>query len=989
MRRHPNFLYPADCLFKFKMLRGEWGLLSYYHKNLLFGGGIVFSVLVMIVMLLASLVEISNFINEKKSDFHQRKIQMAVEIETRQMAMLRGVIAAEALWEHKQPPRFRPKLWEEGADNGRKVVPVVIQRESLQNSFRDDSYIDILGELSYLANSSFLHYGNALSSYVFSTDGKFIGVLLPAASRNAYDKTMHDSILRQVSSMQQAGEQWGRVLAPHRLAWLEPKTSLLNGEKSFQLIASAFKKGKPFLSVVSELPTSYLERLLEQEKDGGEFFILNELGRVILGDPEGSQKDPARYSFLESKKNNGGKLNSYFMSKYGGFYMDGAFHFLSRISRSEMSVLHVFYWSDIFNSIKYKLLIYWISALFWIVLLWLFFIYFNSNVFQPIYRKSKTVFDSENLSRTIIAMAPYGLGLFSLSEKKVLLENGLMRKYRDALVISDHGKDKSLTDLFYGIYKDLQHSGQEADGQRLRSEAIVDVNGVMAELSVTSAVTNYQGKKVLLCGFSDITVHKQIERSLEEARASAENANQAKSSFLAAMSHEIRTPLNAILGNLEILGRSHLSEFQHIRLKTIHSSSSLLLSLLNDILDFSKIESGEMHVEKGVFDLRKAVLQVVDIYKPLALDKGVKFLLNFDECLGEAYSGDSVRIKQILNNLLSNAVKFTERGLIRVDVQAVQGKLIIEVADTGIGIHHSQQEFIFDSFKQANAEVSRNFGGTGLGLTLSKKMAQLMGGDISFSSELNKGSVFCLTLPLENSQKPESAMSKEDGAEDLVDMEQKIRVLVVDDHPANRMLLVDQMEILGCLVDSAENGEMALKKMKEKDFNLVFTDLQMRGVDGYELSSIIKHQEKAIPVIAITSHTSEEDRKKCRNHGIAEILFKPASLQDISRTIIRNAGEKAHQVSAKPVHEPQQGQDFKKVLMSAAYHSVQQMNMALRDNDPDSIFREIHSMKGSFAIANLPEIVGFLNMLQDCVRSGDMEGFGRKLIELEMLLKEL
>lgn len=969
------------------MSKGDWGLLGRYHQNLLYGGGVVFSILVIIVMMLASLVEFSRFIDEKRSEFNSKKTQIVVEIEKRQMAIIKSIIAAETLWGRQHPPRSRPRLWQDGDGIEGKVMPLALHEGPSLASRENEDYIDILEELAYLANSSFLQYGRALSSYMFSPDEGFIGALLPVGFPVTDRSMMLDHIGDQIARLRQDHHSMSSMQKKGQILWLPPKDSVLTGEMSFRIAASAFKSGKPFLILINDFPTSYLESFLTQDDEEGAFYIMNSTGRVILGKDAAKGNDPDRFSFLKSWED--GTLSNYFMKNYSCFYMDGTFHFLSKLPRADVTLLHVFSWMDVFESLKERIVIYWFVAIFWIGLLWGFFLYFNSMVFRPIYKKAKTVFDSENLSRTIIAMAPYGLGLFSLDEKKILLENGLMNRYRESTVTNEGGDEETLTDVFYKLYREKYQKKCASNGERINEEVIVTANGEVAELSVTLTQANYQGRMVLLCGFSDITVHKQIERNLEEAREAAENANQAKSSFLAAMSHEIRTPLNAILGNLEILGRSRLSASQHARLKVIFTSSHSLLALLSDILDFSKIESGEMQVESKDFNLRNVVKQVVNIYRPLALDSGIGFSLVIDSDVQEMYCGDPVKIKQILNNLLSNAVKFTEAGSISVEVLEKAGKLIMEVKDTGIGISPSQQSLIFDAFKQANLDIPRKFGGTGLGLALCKRMAQLMNGDISFSSTLDQGSVFCLTLPIKKPQSVGPPLSKDDIGEGLVDMEKKVSVLVVDDHPANRMLLADQLRILGCIVDSVENGEMALKYMEIREYGLVFTDLQMRVMDGHTLSSLIGSRGGRVPVIAITSHTSEEDKRKCRDHGIVEVLFKPASLQDISGAITRNLNLKHGQRSFASTENLTENKDLRNVLLSAAYQSLDQMRRASKADEMKFLLREIHSMKGSFAVANHPEIVEELEIIENILFSRDMEKFSRRLMHFEKKLREL
>lgn len=942
----------------------ELHLLSKYNKTLLFGGGLVFSLLVIAVAMLATLFEFNDFIEERKAVFQSKRTRVLVEVETKQVIMMRGIIASELLW-------GQPHISHSGVFGGADAViagvsPVVLLEDKIDKNVHKP-YRDILVELAYLANSSFLQNGRAISAYVFSPDKSFIGVLVPQKLNEHERENMLLKLRDQISTLPEDSRPTIASAKLRHPIWLPPGKSILTGEMSFQIVVSAFHEGKPFLTVVSDMPTQYIESLMQQGEDKHSFFIIDSQGNIALG---GEKTGDAIGDFLdiEASKLSGGLMSRYILGKYGAVYRNGCFYYYSRISNTNMVFLQVFSWRDAVF-LNGKSLVYLLLSLIFIILIWCFLIYFYGRVFIPVYGKAKDVFDSEHLSRTIIAMAPYGLGLLDFKEKKMLLENSMMYKYKESLVLDDESTGERLIEYFLRFYGEKYLDGKKPEYSPVVSEIVVSYNGTIAELSVIMVKARYQGRRVLLCGFADITAHKQVQRNLEDARKAAEEANQEKSSFLAAMSHEIRTPLNAILGNLEILGRSSMSEEQQTRLATISSSSHSLLTLLNDVLDFSKIESGQMSVELTSFDLKSVIRQVAAIYKPLAAESGIEFSLILDDSLKDGYIGDGERIKQILNNLLSNSLKFTKAGKIDVFASDRAGELKIKVSDTGIGIHPSQHAFIFDAFKQAGSDIAAEFGGTGLGLTLCQRMAHLMGGEIRFFSVPGKGSIFELTVPAYHARPVPASVGQDDDDAMLADDESAggcARVLIVDDHPVNRLLLLDQLKILGFEAESAEGGESALRMMSQNIYDLVLTDLQMPGMSGYVLAQRIKQNYPGIPVGAITAHAGKQEKFKCAKFGIADILVKPASLKNIKEFIGKNIGK-----SGKGVVEAAEVQGsrlpYRDVLISATESSLAALRKHLLQGDLMAVHREIHAMKGSFAVAGLKDRVEDMDRLSSLV----------------------
>ncbi|MFC0228911.1 ATP-binding protein, partial [Serratia aquatilis] len=377
-----------------------------------------------------------------------------------------------------------------------------------------------------------------------------------------------------------------------------------------------------------------------------------------------------------------------------------------------------------------------------LLFVWCFLIYFKLYIFRPVIRRSQQVFESEQLSRTLIETAPVGLGLLALANGEPLLRSPAMLQMQGLL----HSEGSSLPAELARCYR------QQAlpEGMPLHQElTFYTHSGQPVSLSVSMTPVFYRGENALVVAFIDISSQKQLEQQLMAAREASDKASAAKSSFLAAMSHEIRTPLNAILGNLELLAHS-AQDGQRERLKTIRQASDSLLATISDVLDFSKIEAGELHLEHIEFDVLQVAAHALAIFAPVAQAKGLALEGELGDAVSQPMRGDPTCLGQVLNNLLSNALKFTEQGqvLLRIDVDGSASLIKIEVEDTGIGMSASQQQGVFRAFNQVDETINRRYGGTGLGLALCTRLAQAMGGELSVTSELGKGSVFQLSLPL-------------------------------------------------------------------------------------------------------------------------------------------------------------------------------------------------------------------------------------------------
>ncbi len=401
----------------------------------------------------------------------------------------------------------------------------------------------------------------------------------------------------------------------------------------------------------------------------------------------------------------------------------------------------------------------------------------------------------------------------------------------------------------------------------------------------------------------DVDARKKVEHELVEAKKLAEESGKIKEQFLANMSHEIRTPLNAIIGfsNLLLGNQNNFTEEDLSSIRAIHRASDHLLGIINDILDVSKIQSGKLAFEEMEFSPRDLVAGVLDLFKLKAKQKGIELLYKVDECVPAYLIGDSVRLNQILVNLTGNAVKFTDKGFVKVFVDVVSSSseavsLRFTVEDSGIGIASNKFTSIFESFTQASNDTTRVYGGTGLGLTIVKKLVELQKGEISVSSQLNEGAVFNVVLPFKKGDK--DATKRDTNTYIQPDEYPKnLKVLMAEDNELNQLLSKSMFARLGWELDIAENGKVAWEKVQRTEYDVILMDVQMPEMDGYQTTQKIRHELpkplSEIPIIAITAHSLPSELKKCLDAGMNGYVSKPFKINELTAkiTALMNEGK--------------------------------------------------------------------------------------------------
>ncbi|WP_175948970.1 ATP-binding protein [Burkholderia vietnamiensis] len=1062
----------------------EPGRARRYQQLLLYGGGFAVTLFILMCALLVTRLDVQDYRAQARLTFLYRKAQFSRTLEMADMVLATYGGRIEQLWNQGARPsadalaQFSAAGGVLGASNG-DGSETLLALARLTPDRPAPSYARYLGALFGLVRQddrsghvlppALVSGGEPLGGYLIGLDAPFLAVLGTELVPRAHTLEPGTDLHTLIDGLMPTGIARQKTLMQSRPFVFDRRLDPLSGRVVMRFARRLDDAaGRPFgWLVINGLHR--VDDVMAPRSDDEDVAIVDARHDIVFG------RERDRSMIERALHDARAPLGDHVAVRRVG----ARFVVYDRLPGTGLVMMTSFSWRSMVREMRVGLGITFGAALLGIVLLWSAIVLFDRRALRPAHRRAIRLIESEAFNRTLARHAPAGLLLLSAADGETMVHNDAVRAYDGGAGGQRLGKR---------IWQAYLERAAASDGRLdvMQHElAVEQADHGKVYLALQVVRTMFHGVDVLLCTLTDVTARKLTEDKLKEARTAAEDANKAKSTFLATMSHEIRTPLNAIVGNLELMARAQLPLAERRRLQTVMSSSDALLHTINDVLDLSKAESNQMALEAVPFDLRAVLHEVAAIFRALADAKHLRLECVIAAGLGDGYVGDPARVRQIVSNLVSNAIKFTEHGSVTVEAlpAAVPGRGVeIVVRDTGIGIEPDSMPTLFDVYVQTDASIYRRFGGTGLGLPLCRRLARLMGGDVTVESRPGAGAVFTASLPLADAplrgraavdarasgakgagaRRAEVAgaeateaevtgadaarvdgtgadgtgatgteadgtgaegteaeateakaigteatgargtEAKRTGADAMAaatraaatptnatsrpaatpkpiethartsalspvqppapacsaDVEMPLRVLVAEDHPASRALLRDQLDALHCDATLVSNGIEAMRAFFAQPFDVVLTDLGMPELDGFALANCLREQGAKVPVIAMTAHATDEDRRRCAQAGAVEVVLKPLSIDALDAVLTRHARRAAAARSStgdsadsgdRPI--PPMTDEIRENLRTATLLSLALIDDALPRGDVERIRVELHSMRGGFALA--------------------------------------
>lgn len=537
------------------------------------------------------------------------------------------------------------------------------------------------------------------------------------------------------------------------------------------------------------------------------------------------------------------------------------------------------------------------------------------------------------------------------------------------------------------------------------THSLISRNGTIKYINEYIKCMNGENNEPLkiLGTIQDVSNQKEIERELIKAKDLAEQSTRVKEQFLTNMSHEIRTPMNGIIGFAKILEGTDLDSEQRQSVNAIKRAGNNLMVVINDILDFAKIEADKMIFEEVNFSMSNNIKAVIELLSPIAKDKKIKLIFDIDSQINDFLIGDPTRLSQILINLIGNALKFTDKGYVELMVSQVKETetatfLQFAIIDSGLGIPRDKIDSIFESFNQASNETTRKFGGTGLGLTITRRLIELQGGSISVESEIGKGSKFSFLIQFKKAQNGIVKTVKIKKELSSTDFLKDISILLVEDNELNQLLTVKVFEKFDKTIDIADNGKIAIEKIEKNNYDIILMDIQMPEMDGIELTQYIRTNfgpKSKIPIIALTAHATLLEEQKCLESGMNDYLSKPFDFNELIEKIhynLMNTNENILSDYAKQgenvltlvdfsyLNEFADGDDtFIQSMVDLFMHNLPvALEIILNSNETDDIKilkAEIHKLKSSISLLGIASASKTIEIIENEIK---INPFGKK-----------
>ncbi|WP_051090613.1 hybrid sensor histidine kinase/response regulator [Algicola sagamiensis] len=521
-------------------------------------------------------------------------------------------------------------------------------------------------------------------------------------------------------------------------------------------------------------------------------------------------------------------------------------------------------------------------------------------------------------------------------------EAGIADDYWYTLLVPLQGDDSTEDSYIAGVSRNIKELKQTQSRLKQAKESAERLNQAYLKLNAELELRVEDRTKALA----------KVNQNLGQLANDLQEANEAKTRFLANMSHEIRTPLTAIIGYADgiIAGDLDDSEIQPA-LQTISQNGTHLLSIINDVLDLTKIESNKLDIESIDTEFFDFMAQVDSFAGKMARDKGLAFEILFQFPLPTIIKTDPTRLRQILFNLINNAVKFTDSGFVTVTVSSEQSQIFFAVRDSGIGMSVTQQKNLFQAFNQADNSISRRYGGTGLGLNISKNLSERLGGYVQLESEQGKGTTFTASVACVPSEGASWVYNKPQVYKDksilsIQSISLTGNVLLAEDHPDNRALITRLLERMNLDVTAVDNGSKAVEKALVMDYDLILLDIQMPVMDGLEAFDLIQQAGNVSPIIALTANAMKHEVDHYLGLGFTDHLAKPIDRKTFAKKIIQHLDIQSHDDFDLQLSEEEMG-TLKKQFLKRLVHDIEQITDDLQSMDMDSLAKHAHALKGS------------------------------------------